>query len=748
MSKPKTLLIFPPYWEPSMPYLSLPSLTSYLRHHGYEIDQWDLNLAFHEKLLDADYLNDRITARDSILKQQNIDSEKMRAFLPQTSHAKKTFKTELFYSPYMLAQAGEIWHKACTMINCLYPGARLSVHEFEMEERFTSSEAVIQATQNRLANPFIEYYELHVLPEIAKDPPALLGLSIARDTQIIPAFTLAKLVREHFPQIHVTVGGCYFTKIADGLKQDQHPAFTHLIHSAVKGEGEDPLLKLVQALEGLHGLDQVPGLIHLDPDSGKVITNGFGPAVSMNDIQTPDFDGLDLENYWSPDLFFPILGSRDCYWKDCTFCDHYMQYAGFRSRKPHLIAEDLETLNKKYGVRNFQFCDETISPNLGRRLAAEIKERKLDIHWYGMARLQKGFDAETAKVWRESGCLYLLMGLESASAELAKKMIKGTENRLTEEVYQNLHEADIFTFAFLFFGFPGETIATATETLDYIREHQEIINSVGGGVFVLKKNSPIYRNRTEFGITDVDPQDLADDWISSLRFELSEGMNTEEAFYFHKRYDEEIWNLYKGAFWIKHSRISVFLYLVRFGKEWMVNHSQQQDPAENDLKQAQAYFAEKNLDAAQTLLEQVLVRMPQHVYALNYLGLIAIENGQMAAAQNYFKEALQLGPSYPEALLSMGKWHQSQGDHPKAIESLRQALGFNITAAEIYYRLAESLQQHAPQQNQTEIETLTRRAMILSKIDQNIGGNAFYPCLGLNEFYAKICPQTAVPLPA
>ena len=59
----KTLLIFCPYWEPSMPYLSLPSLSSHLRLNGHTVDQWDLNLRFHEEAFNQTYLEERFKER-------------------------------------------------------------------------------------------------------------------------------------------------------------------------------------------------------------------------------------------------------------------------------------------------------------------------------------------------------------------------------------------------------------------------------------------------------------------------------------------------------------------------------------------------------------------------------------------------------------------------------------------------------------------------------------------------------------
>jgi len=40
------LLLFPPSWAQTQPYLSLPSLTAFLRKQGHSVSQKDLNIEF------------------------------------------------------------------------------------------------------------------------------------------------------------------------------------------------------------------------------------------------------------------------------------------------------------------------------------------------------------------------------------------------------------------------------------------------------------------------------------------------------------------------------------------------------------------------------------------------------------------------------------------------------------------------------------------------------------------------------
>ena len=55
--KLKTMLLFPPEWVPTAPYLALPNLTAVLRENGQEVTQRDINIEMYE-LFFSDMFND------------------------------------------------------------------------------------------------------------------------------------------------------------------------------------------------------------------------------------------------------------------------------------------------------------------------------------------------------------------------------------------------------------------------------------------------------------------------------------------------------------------------------------------------------------------------------------------------------------------------------------------------------------------------------------------------------------------
>ena len=74
----KVMLIFPPDWFPSEPYLSLPSLTAVLCQAGHTVTQKDINLEMWDWYFSEDFLK-KVLRRVS----QQLDRSKKLAKKPE-----------------------------------------------------------------------------------------------------------------------------------------------------------------------------------------------------------------------------------------------------------------------------------------------------------------------------------------------------------------------------------------------------------------------------------------------------------------------------------------------------------------------------------------------------------------------------------------------------------------------------------------------------------------------------------------
>jgi radical SAM superfamily enzyme YgiQ (UPF0313 family) len=245
-------------------------------------------------------------------------------------------------------------------------------------------------------------------------------------------------------------------------------------------------------------LDRVPGAVYFKGGKVEKVCKSF--PKDIDHYGAPNFSDLDLRKYYSPEPVVPLLLSRGCYWRRCTFCVHYRS-AGLTYRM-HTMDFTIEMLRDfvAKGVRNFAFIDEMISPKHFTWLAAGIKEAKLDIAYYALSKPTKEFTPEIFAVMRESGCKYLLWGLESGSQRVLNLMDKGTKVPEVSQTLRNAHAAGIANHVFMICGFPTETEEEYAQTIQFLDENKDYIYAVHRGPFSLEPESPIFEHQERFGV--------------------------------------------------------------------------------------------------------------------------------------------------------------------------------------------------------------------------------------------------------
>jgi radical SAM superfamily enzyme YgiQ (UPF0313 family) len=308
--------------------------------------------------------------------------------------------------------------------------------------------------------------------------------------QMLAAMTLAYLVKQSGLNCHIVVGGPHVTMLREQIAKT--PALFSLIDSAVVFDGEVALLRLVEALDGRGALEDVPNLIYRQANTIHV-TKRKEPEKIEN-LPLPDFDGLPLDRYLAPHLVLPLMTARGCYFGKCAFCNvGYGEAESFSQLRAEHLADQMQTLHQRYGVRHIFFADEAVTPRNLKNLSAILIERNLPLHWGGCARFEKVLTRELFEQMHRGGCRMILFGLESASQPIMDLMVKGTELSHMSRILHESAEAGIWNHTFFFFGFPGETLADAQETVNFLYAHKHYIHSAALGTFLMERDSPAHR---------------------------------------------------------------------------------------------------------------------------------------------------------------------------------------------------------------------------------------------------------------
>ena len=594
----KTLLIFPAQWYPTQPYLSTPYLTAFLQDKGWQVSQRDFNIESYDRFLSTPLLRkaeELMQERQQALKSQSSLSIKEKSTLDVLStglkfsdriiagveEAKSVMRTpERFFDFGSYKQADMVIKSALKLVSDAYSPAIFSLSTFESGTRAEeSTQKAHQTTRDLATNPFIYLYENILLPSENWEDYDVVGISIIGISQIIPGLTLARMLKEKYPHLHLTLGGPIFSVNAGQLTG--HPEFfDDFCHSIVTFEGEEPMHRLLSALKAGDSLKTVPNLLHVD--GREVVQNKERVELRFEELPNPIFDGLPMDKYLSPYPIIPVLQSRGCYWGKCTFCTHSFVY-GHRYGKQKTVAmvDELEGLMKKYNTKYFTFSDEAVSPHSLNDVSEEMIQRGVEIRSLALLKFEKIMDEELFLKMKKAGFIFLMFGLESANDRVLALIDKGTTKEVERDVLMKSHKAGIWNHSFLFFGFPTETRPEAQETIDFLRNNLQSIHSFGPGVFLLNRDSSCYQYPEKFSIEKI-IEDPDRNISMNLDFVAKEGMTREDAIEMNdiciKMAEEHFESL---KVWGTLPREHFLLYLDKFGKEAFNN---KQPPAEEEEK--------------------------------------------------------------------------------------------------------------------------------------------------------------------
>ena len=189
----------------------------------------------------------------------------------------------------------------------------------------------------------------------------------------------------------------------------------------------------------------------------------------------PAWDLVNLQSYTLPLVSRPYViveTSRGCPYA-CDFCVAPIhQGHKFRERSPKALVDEIERSYRQFGIDFFYLWGDTVTLNVKSFSAfcEELIARQLPIQWFGNARADNLTDPAFVHRLRRAGCWMLAMGIETESEDIRKDMVKKLERQKIQTALNNMRDAGIRSFAFFIFGYPGESLSTINQTIEYAIE--------------------------------------------------------------------------------------------------------------------------------------------------------------------------------------------------------------------------------------------------------------------------------------
>ncbi len=584
----RTLLVFPPQGHFTQPYLALPSLAAYLRARGFDdVHVMDANIEAYHYFLSRERLAHSLERVRSSGRLERLEAAQRLSYSDMVAYRSLT-QAELggawavdeiedakdalrdparFFDYETYVRSARVIEHGLALISAEHHPSVFSAHGFSMRHSIQCTDEIVAGAADPAGNPFIEFFREVTLPRIRALDPDLVGISATFTSQAIPAFALAAMLKAWKPEVHVTVGGGLMAYV--GSKLARRPEVFDLIDSIVLMEGERPVSMIAEAVADGRDPAHVPNVIYRDA-GGQVRVNPEVEPLDIDSLPVPDFEGLPLELYFSPELIVPLAITRGCYWGKCVFCTlHEVIGPGYRGRSIEKTVEDIAALQERWGARSFYFPIEDLPPSMVRRLPDAILEAGLEIDWWCDAKLEpEVFTPRTCERLAEAGCRRLAFGYESASARLLELMCKGSEPGPGMDVIRRVHDAGISVTLYVMVGFPTETAQEAQLTLDTLLANRAYFEEASVRVFYLDERSEVFKRPRDFDIAEVFPDEQADLQVY-YDFRTSSGMSRAEARRTYLEFLRELRThlpVFRNENLLYHElKCHYFLYLVRAG---------------------------------------------------------------------------------------------------------------------------------------------------------------------------------------
>lgn len=369
-----------------------------------------------------------------------------------------------------------------------------------------------------------------ILRKLADFQPDLVGITCAYTANAGDATALARLVkRDYSESVPLVMGGAHVSVCPEEVLG------TGVVDFAAIGEGEGTALDLVRALETGAPTDRIGGL--LSTGTGGRVT-GVAERDRISDLDTipmPRRDLLPMDAYISHQQILKgsinsmrhptttMITSRGCP-ENCVFCAIRCTWGRkWVGRSPDRIVEEIEFLKDRYGIREIDFLDDSISVSKKRlrELCELMIERRVDVKWTtpnGIAIWS--LDDDILRLMKRAGCYRLTFGMESGDPETLKFIRKRYTFDRALHIISFANHIGLWTIGTFILGFPYETREQMENTIRFAIE-----SKLDLAIFYCAAPFPgtdLYEICVDEGIEVADSTSLMMGGVSSLEMSAEE----------------------------------------------------------------------------------------------------------------------------------------------------------------------------------------------------------------------------------
>jgi radical SAM superfamily enzyme YgiQ (UPF0313 family) len=329
-------------------------------------------------------------------------------------------------------------------------------------------------------------------------------------------------IKEIAPRTITIGGGLMYTAVPQKIMTD-NPQLDFAI-VGVFGDNEYTLWELLEELKtSAPKFAEIKGLTWRR--GGEIVLNAPRPLIqNLDELPMPAYDLFPMDKYYGYSVipnYNEAVTSRGCEGA-CHFCYEWWlvdprnprDFSSHRTRSGRAVAEEMELLNKKYGVKVLTFMDDDFNSDRQKMvdLVEALEKKKLDISWFCLSRAQNLIrDADLVPRLRKVGLYQVLIGIDGGTDEEIAEARKGNMKvgvKELKELIQFLRKNDISTISTYLNGFWDDDEAK-------IRQRAKAVDEIDPDIVMIQvlnpiPGSPIYKKAVKENLIEVDNLSLYD----------------------------------------------------------------------------------------------------------------------------------------------------------------------------------------------------------------------------------------------
>lgn len=265
-----------------------------------------------------------------------------------------------------------------------------------------------------------------------------------KTSSLFPPFVVAvRMIDALLPDTPIIAGGSGFSLFPQRIMEELSE-----IRFGIQGEAEHSFPRLLDSFDQPGDL---PGLC--SRRDGRVVVNPVARDFRFEDYIVPDRSLLSPETYRRINSYAPAFGietKRGCP-LSCAYCVYpQLQGKAIRCRPPADVVDEIEMLQKNYGLRDFHFNDPVVNLPVGHleEVCEETLRRRLQINWTGFFR-EDVLDAEKVKLYEKSGLSCFSFspdGLCPSSLKVLQKKLEGSDIIRAAELTAQTNVVTVYHF--------------------------------------------------------------------------------------------------------------------------------------------------------------------------------------------------------------------------------------------------------------------------------------------------------------